>query len=53
MGDIVKALAVSDVVYNDDSVCVSVVAVGDGPESLLASCIPLDRTELTRTSLTL
>lgn len=51
MGHVVEALSISDVVDDDDAVGVAVVAVGDGPESLLSRCVPLSRGMRTSTSL--
>ena len=53
MGHVVEALPVGDVVDDDDSVGIAVVAVGDGPEPLLPGRVPLSEPNLTRTSLTL
>lgn len=41
MSDILKTLAISNIVDDNDSVGVSIVAVGDCSESLLASGVPL------------
>lgn len=38
---VLETLSVSDVVDNDDPICVAIVAVGDGSKSLLPSRIPL------------
>jgi hypothetical protein len=41
MGNVIKTFAVGDIIDDDDAVGVSIVAVGDGPESLLSGCVPL------------
>jgi hypothetical protein len=51
MGDVVEALSVGDVIDNDDTVGVAVVAVGDGAKSLLPGCVPLSRRMRTSTNL--
>ena len=53
MGNIIKGLSVGDVIDNDDAIGVSIVAIGDGPESLLSSSIPLTKIQITSTSLAL
>ena len=53
MRNIVKTLSVGDVIDDDDAVGVAIVAVGDGPESLLPSRIPLPQSRCTSTSLAL
>jgi hypothetical protein len=51
MSHVLKTLALRDVVDDDDSVGIAIVAVGDGSKSLLAGRIPLPKTLLTSTSL--
>lgn len=53
MSYVIKALAVSYVIDDDDSVCISVVTVGYGSKSFLASRVPLIVTQITRISLAL
>lgn len=51
VGYVFEALSVGDIIYNDDAVGVTIIAVGDGSKSLLPSCIPLREGRGTRTSL--
>lgn len=51
VGNVFETLSVSDVVDDDDAVCVAVVAVGDGSKSLLAGSIPLGQGTSTSTNL--
>ena len=53
VGNVVEALSVGDVIDYDNAVGVAVVAVGDGPEPLLSSSVPLGQAGSTSTSLTL
>ena len=51
MGYIVEALSVSDVVDDNDAIGIAIVAVGDGPKSLLSGSVPLSELNVTNTSL--
>jgi hypothetical protein len=51
IGDIFEAVAVSDVVYDDDTVGIAVVTVSNGPESLLSRRVPLHKIVFTSTNL--
>jgi hypothetical protein len=42
-----KGLAISHVIYNDDSMCAAVVAACECSESFLSSCVPLSMTKST------
>ena len=53
MRNVIKGLSVSDVIDDDDTISVSIVAICDGSESLLSSRIPLSEQIFTRTSLAL
>jgi hypothetical protein len=50
--NVVEALAVSDVVDDDDAAGAAVVGVGDGSEALLAGSVPLGLAKSTSTSFT-
>jgi hypothetical protein len=41
MGDILKALVISDVIDDDDAVSSSVITVGDSSKPLLTCSVPL------------
>lgn len=53
MSHVFETLAIGDIIDYDDAIGVSIVAVSDSPESLLASRIPLDEGRSTSISLAL
>ena len=50
VGHVIETLSVSDIINDNNAVGVSIVTVGDGPETLLASSVPLCQGKGTSTS---
>ena len=50
MSYVLEALAIGDVIYDDDAIGIAIVAVGDCSKPLLSCCIPLHKTFHTSTS---
>ena len=53
MSHIIKTFTVSDVIHNDNTICISIVAIRDSSKPFLPSCIPLHKTKNTKTSFAL
>ena len=51
MSHILEALAIGNVIYDDDAIGIAIVAVSDGSKPLLSCCIPLHKICDTRTNL--